>query len=313
MNVMDDKRKSGRILLGQDNNSLINLIAINAVLFLILTFLYIVYHITNDDVSAYYRNVFNWFTLPADISKLSTRPWTILTHMFVHGHDSYLTFIANVLWLWLFGYILQDMTGNRKLIPIYLYGGLAGAFFYVVSYHIFPQLIAGIPGSAFMGANAAVMAVAIATTSVAPDYRIFPMIKGGIPLWIITVIYVILDFVDIREASAAVYLANVAGGATGFLFIYQMRKGSDWSVWMNDLAEWFQNLFNPNKKIKTEKKTIKDEFFYKVKGSQPFTKTPHITQQRIDKILDKINQEGYQFLTDEEKDILKRAANDGDL
>jgi hypothetical protein len=38
-----------------------------------------------------------------------------------------------------------------------------------------------------------------------------------------------------------------------------------------------------------------------------------VTQQRIDEILDKINQQGYRFLTDEEKDILKRAADEEDL
>ncbi len=306
---MNDKRRSNRVLLGQDNNSLINLVAINAVLFLVLTFLFIVYKLSDSDISAYYRNVFNWFTLPADISRLATRPWTLLTHMFVHGKFFHL--LANMLWLWMFGYILQDMMGNRKLIPVYIYGGLVGAFFYVLSYHIFPQLVGGISTATFLGANASLMAVAVATTSVSPDYRIFPMINGGVPLWILTVLYVILDFVTIPSGEPAVYIAHFAGGAFGFLFIYQMRKGNDWSIWMNDFFDWIKNLFNPNKK--KSGKAVKDEFFYQVKGSQPFKKTPHITQQRVDKILDKINQEGYHFLTDEEKDVLKRAANDGDL
>ena len=37
---------------------------------------------------------------------------------------------------------------------------------------------------------------------------------------------------------------------------------------------------------------------------------PNVSQKRIDEILDKINQQGYRFLTDEEKEILKRASED---
>jgi hypothetical protein len=43
----------------------------------------------------------------------------------------------------------------------------------------------------------------------------------------------------------------------------------------------------------------------------PYTKTAtNVTQQRIDDILDKINQKGYNSLTQEEKDILSRASKD---
>jgi hypothetical protein len=50
-----------------------------------------------------------------------------------------------------------------------------------------------------------------------------------------------------------------------------------------------------------------------VAGTQPYKKIPNITQKRIDEILDKINQQGYRFLTSEEKEILKRAAEEEDL
>jgi len=88
-----------------------------------------------------------------------------------------------------------------------------------------------------------------------------------------------------------------------FLFIFLLRRGYDWSEWMNNFFDWFNNLFNPEKKKK--RKSPKDEFFYNVSGTQPYKKIPHITQKRIDDILDKINQQGYRFLTNEET-ITKR-------
>ncbi|WP_431212971.1 rhomboid family intramembrane serine protease [Puia sp. P3] len=49
-------------------------------------------------------------------------------------------FIGNMFWLWGFGYILQDLTGNRKLIPIYFYGGVAGGLLFVLAYTVLPGL-----------------------------------------------------------------------------------------------------------------------------------------------------------------------------
>ena len=303
------EEKSSKILLGQGNNSLVALFAVNSLVFVILKFIFVIYQMSELNPDAFFSNVFNWFTLPADVSRLSTRPWTIITGMFVH--ESVWAVLPAMFWLWVFGYVLQDLTGNKRLAPIYIYGGLAGAFFYVLSYHLFPALQPALPTAALFGSNAAIMAVAIATTTVKPDYRFFPMINGGIPLWIVTLAYVIIDIVSVRLGDPGKYLAHIGGAATGYVFIYQLRKGRDWSVGMNNLFDWFMNLFNPEKR--TKRKSSKDEFFYKVRGAHPYRRIPNVTQKRIDEILDKINIEGYHLLTDEEKDILRRASSKDDL
>jgi len=297
------------MVLGQDGNALVQLVVVNASLFVILKFIWLIYDLNSLNPAAYETNVLNWFALPASTDKLSSRPWTVLTYMFSDSHIP--RFIGNMFWLWCFGYILQDLTGNRKLIPIYLYGGLAGALLFVLSYAIFPQLQATLPVARLLGSNAAIVALAIATTAVAPDYRIFPMINGGIPLWILTLLFLLIDFSSISHGDSGAYIANLAGGGAGFFFIYQLRRGHDGSVWINQIFDWCNDLFNPNKKKKN--RLPKDEFYYKVSGTQPFKKIPNVTQQRIDEILDKINQQGYRFLTDEEKEILKRAADEEDL
>jgi membrane associated rhomboid family serine protease len=305
---MQDRYKK-RMILGQDGNALVLLLAILAIVFCIFKFIYLVYDLSNLNKAAYDQNVLGWFRLPADPGKLMTRPWTILTYMLLHVGVWHL--LGNLLWLWAFGYILQDLTGNRKLIPIFIYGGLAGAFVFILSYNIFPRLTSVAPGVTLEGASAGVMAIAIATTALAPDYRIFPMINGGIPLWVLAIIFVIIDFALIPESNTGGHIAHLGGAAMGFLFIYQLRKGRDWSLWMNQFYDWITNLFNPDKK--NWKKTAKSDYYYNVKGTQPYKKIPNITQKRIDDILDKINQQGYRFLTDEEKEILKRAAEDEDV
>ncbi|HEY6900110.1 MAG TPA: rhomboid family intramembrane serine protease [Puia sp.] len=303
----DNYRK--KMLLGQDGNALVQLVVINAVLFAILYFVKIIYELNSINPLAYQNNVVNWFVLPSSFDKLTSRPWTALSYMFTDIKVG--RFIGNIFWLWCFGYILQDLTGNRKLIPIYLYGGVAGAAFFVLAYNFIPFLHNQAPLAQLAGANAAIMAVAIATTTVAPDYRIFPMINGGIPLWIMTLIFLIINFSLVDRGDSGAYVANLAGAGAGFFFIYRLRRGHDGSVWLNSFFDWCNDLFNPDKRRKA--RNPKDEFYYKVSGTQPYKKIPNVTQQRIDEILDKINQQGYRFLTDEEKEILKRAADEEDL
>lgn len=304
-----EKGYKRRSLFRQDNSALITLIAINLIVFVIFAFVQAIYYLRFENgaqaVAEFNENVLNWLALPADLSKIATRPWTIVTHMFMHTGLWHI--FGNMLWLWMFGYLLQDLTGNRKIVPVFLYGAFAGALAFVVSYNLFPALKPLVNVATALGASAGIMAIAIATTFIAPGYRIFPMLMGGIPLWVITMIYVIIDVASIPVSNTGGHIAHLAGAATGFLFMYSFRRGYDWGEWMNNFWDWFTNLFNPDKPKKG--KLIKEELFYK-SSTKPYKKTPNVTEQRVNEILEKISQKGYNSLTDEEKDLLKRASQD---
>jgi len=226
--------------------------------------------------------------------------------MFVH--DNIWRVFSNMLWLWCFGYIMQDLTGNKKIVPIFIYGGVAGGIAFMLAYNFVPSLQTQLPYASAAGASAGVMAVAIATTMISPQYKIFPMIAGGIPLWVLTALYLISDLATVSVSDTGNLIAHLTGALTGFLFIIFLRRGYDGSEWMSNFFDWVANLFNPDKPKKG--KNIKEELFYK-STSAPFKKTLNVTQQRVDDILDKINQKGYSFLTDEEKELLKRASEEG--
>ena len=292
--------------LGAENNALTWLIIINGIVFILLNFIKIVYFFSEVPQDLFQHQILDWFALPASLEKLSTRPWVLFTYMF--SHLGVWQLISSLLWLWGFGYILQDLTGNRKLIPLYLYGGFVGAVFFLLTNNIFPVLTQQIDVMPpMMGASAALMAVAVGTTTLAPGYRIFPMINGGIPLWVLTLIFVLIDYATIASSSAGMAVAHLAGGAIGFVFIKQLGKGNDLGQWMIDFWNWLDNLFNPEKK--NYDKPQKDKLFYKT-SEPPYRKVANVTQQRLDAILDKINQEGYHMLTDEEKSFLKKASKE---
>ena len=305
---LQQQRIRTKITLGQGGNALLYLVAVCLVLFVGLAFLMAVWYFRfpKETAVAYFRqDVLSWFVMPAGGKALLARPWTLLTHMFVH--DGFWQLFSNMLWLWAFGYILQDMTGNRKLVPVFIYGALTGAVAFYLALHLVPSLRPLLPVAFLAGASAGVMAVAVATTLVAPGYRIFPLIGGGLPLWVLTLVYVMSDLLTTSVSDTAGLIHHLGGALAGFGFVFFLRRGFDASEWMANFFDWVNNLFNPDKPARN--RNIRDELFYE-SDKAPFQRTPHVTQDRIDAILDKINQQGYHFLTEEENDLLKRAGEE---
>lgn len=304
------QRNRAKLSIGQDGNTLTTLLIINLSVFAILAFIKVVYYFSFKEQGAalFNEQIFKWFTLPADVNTFIGRPWTFFTHMFVHDTVTLWHIIGNMLWLWAFGYILQDLSGNKKLIPLYLYGGFAGALAYGLAFNFVPVLNVDLANSYAVGASAAVMAIAIGTTALAPGYRLFPMLNGGISLWVVTVIYVIIDMASISTGdNPGGHIAHLAGAGMGYLFVVALKRGSDWGAWMNSFFDWVNNLFNPDKpKAGVSPKAT---LYYNSKTA-PYKKASIITQQRIDDILDKISQKGFHSLTDEEKEMLKRASKE---
>ncbi len=309
------KKKRRGFLLGADENALMALFAINLLFFVVLLVIQVGVFVDGQSEQYFYTHVVQWFELPASLTKLSERPWTFLSYMFSDsGYSMYgggiIRAISNMIWLWAFGYLLQQMAGNDKIIPIYIYGGLLGGIFFIAANYLIPPLAPMRDTAGLLGANAGVMAVAMATTTLSPGYRFFTQIRGGIPIWVLMGIYILIDFAGVAGFGAAYSLSHLGGALAGFLFVLFLRKGNDGSIWMNKLYKFCTHLFDPKEKKNTNKK---DAIFYEAGNRKPFTKTSNVTQKRLDEILDKINQKGFNFLTDEEKSFLKKASENEDL
>ena len=287
------------------NSPVVFLVIINFSVFLFVKFLSFGKITGDTSLVPYFFEKLNAFLIGDTFKQLLKQPWSLLTYSFFHFE--FLTIVSNMLWLVGFGSILQNITGNRNTIPVYLYGAVAGALAFTATQTI-TATTATPPLFYLYGANAAVIAIATAATVIAPGFRIFSHIKGGIPIWILTVIFLLVDFSGIATADAAYGISHLGGAVAGFLFAVFFRRGMDGSAWLNNLYNGFINLFNPDKKKK--KYSVKEKIFYNTGNRNPFNKIANVTQQRIDEILDKINQKGYQFLTDDEKNILKRAAEE---
>lgn len=301
------KRVKQRFSLGYDGNAVTTLFILNVTFFLLLLIIKVFFFFNQQSPAVYEANVLDWFALPSGLKQLSERPWTILSYMFSDTSNNIMRILSNMLWLWAFGKVLQDIMGNNKIIPIYIYGGWVGALFFIIAHYAIPSLHPQIGNAGLLGANCGTLAVAMATTTLSPDHRFFTQIRGGIPIWVLMVFYLVIDLAGISTLGAAYALAHIGGALAGFLFVFLLKRGNDLSTWMINLFHWTNNLFNPNK---PQKQPAKEKVFYNAGSRTPYQKQSIVTQQRVDEILDKINVKGYHFLTEEEKDILKKAAEE---
>ena len=98
-------------------------------------------------------------------------------------HKEFLHILVNLLWLYWFGKIFLEYLDQKKLVAVYLLGGISGAFTYVLSYNIFPAF-SGIAGESIplLGASASVMAIVVAIAAYVPDYTVYLFLLGRVKI-----------------------------------------------------------------------------------------------------------------------------------
>ncbi len=237
-----------------------------------------------------------WFTL--------THPWVIFTHMFFH--IGFWHILWNMLFLYWFGRIVADFIGNHRVLAIYLMGGLFGALFYLLSANFVPV------GEKALGASAAVMAFVVASGVLSPDYRMNLILLGEVKLKYVVAVLVFLDLIGIANlGNTGGHFAHLGGAAFGWLYVSQLRKGNDWAEpvnrWLSVLGNYFSNIFK--RRSKGPRMVYKNTNRRTAKGNQKSDKEkPSEYQERLDAILDKIKQKGYESLSEEEKEFLFNAS-----
>lgn len=81
----------------------------------------------------------NIFALHAWQSSLF-RPWQLITHMFLHGDFGHI--FGNMLALWMFGSVLENVWGSKRFLTFYMVCGLGAALIHLLflSYEFLPMM-----------------------------------------------------------------------------------------------------------------------------------------------------------------------------
>jgi len=273
-------------------NNLYRLIYINISVFLILVIVSgIGFLLNNPEISG---KALDLFSVPASFSALLARPWTLITYMFTHKEVLHILF--NMLWLYWFGRIFLEYLDERKLVAVYLLGGISGALVYILSFNIFPAFAGVVNESVAIGASASVMAIVIAIAAYVPDYVIQLFLFGRIKIKYMALgIFVLTSIMDFSVNSGG-KLAHIGGALFGYIYTINLKHGRDMGKGFNRIIDFFVTAFKPRKKLKVTHKRVATEYEYNK------IKVEH--QKVINNILEKISKGGYDSLTKEEKQIL---------
>jgi membrane associated rhomboid family serine protease len=212
-----------------------------------------------------------------------TRPWTLVTYMFLHGGLSHLFF--NMLGLFVFGPPLERRLGSNRFLGLYFVGGIAGAIASFASPHV-----------AIVGASAGVFAVSLGFARYWPNAVV--LIWGIIPVraWLLVVIMTVMALLGAQGHGdpGVAHLAHLGGFAGGFIYLKLLEARTG--------AAAFRAVAAPSAT------GVTDDDVARWRGV-PLEAMHPINREEFERVLKKIDQQGLGSLTGDERAFLDRLAN----
>ncbi len=292
MNIIDEIKASFK-----EGSTLTKLIYLNLGVFLAIKIAQIFFILF--DAQQGYETLLRWFAVPASLPGLIRKPWTLVSYMFLH--EGFLHILFNMLWLFWFGRIFLEYLDQKKLVSVYLLGGITGAILYIISFNLFPVFKDVVSESVALGASASVIAVVIAIAAYVPNHTVYLMFIGPVKIkYIGIIIFVVTSILDFSSNTGG-KIAHIGGAILGFLYTSQYRKGTDLGKWINRLIDQLVTLFKPRRNMKVTHKKPNTDYEYNLKKAKE--------QEEINRILEKISKGGYESLTKDEKETLFKASN----
>ncbi len=145
-------------------------------------------------------------------SDIFTRPWILLTSMFLHAGVNHIFF--NMYALLIFGQILEQRIGAKRFLFIYLLSGIAAAFLSSFFY------------SSALGASGAIMGIIGALIILMPGLQLLLFFVVPMPLWIAGIIYAAMDMFGVFFPSGVGNIAHLVGMGIGLAYGFYLKKQS---------------------------------------------------------------------------------------
>lgn len=237
-------------------------------------------------------------------------PWQLVSYMFLHGGISHLFF--NMFALWMFGMDIENLWGTKKFLFYYFLCGIGAG---VANLLIAPMFG---PTAPTIGASGAVYGILVAFGYLFPNRPIYLYFFVPIKAKYLIVIYMAIEFFSASSSlnSGIAHVAHLGGGIIGFIYLLITYKRLGNISFGGRMKNTFENygsdtahkekpkmtsvFNNDSEKIKTAKYEDITTNDYKAEYEEQRKKA----QEKVDAVLDKLSQGGYQSLTEEEKHIL---------
>jgi uncharacterized protein len=157
----------------------------------------------------------NTFTelLILSTSDILTRPWIILTSMFLHGGAAHLFF--NMYVLLIFGPLLESRIGSKRFLIAYFLSGIMAAIGYSVMS----------PDAYALGASGAMMGILGVTIMLLPNLGVLFFFIIPMSLRTAGIIIAIIDLIGLfNSGSGVAHWAHLYGLATGLIYGWYLLK-----------------------------------------------------------------------------------------
>ena len=147
--------------------------------------------------------VYNYLALNPDY--VMQRPWTLITHMFVHADFNHLFW--NMLFLFFFGMELERRVGESKFLQIYILSGIVAAL---------GQMM--ISGGSLVGASGALYGVMGCLAIIAPEIRVLLFFVIPVSIRSAVVLFALIDFLTLGAADNIAHMAHIVGLLVGLAY-----------------------------------------------------------------------------------------------
>ncbi|MGA0965790.1 MAG: rhomboid family intramembrane serine protease [Flavobacteriaceae bacterium] len=236
------------------------------------------------------------FELSSDWSVFIFRPWSLVTYSFLHSGLFHLFW--NMYLLYFSSRLILNLFPVKTFFNIYFLGVILGGITFLLSFSLFPALQNSAP--VMVGASAGVMAVFIFMATYSPEYRV-QLFLFSVKLWYLGLAFVLIDIIQIPSGNAGGHLAHLGGALLGYYYAKKLAQGTDIGLPFERWVNRWVDLFRKKPTLRTVYRNTSNA------AKKAVSKSQDDTQQKIDAILDKISDSGYESLTKEEKDILFKA------
>lgn len=255
-------------------------------------------------------------------------PWQLVTYNFLHlggGFGGLLHIAFNMLWLFWIGKEYERMHGTARVWTVYLGTGIIGGLMCLLLAPVFPS----IAGGYVHGASASVLGVIMAVAILYPYKQIGLLFIGVVRLLYVVLGFLVIDALLALSSSGVAVAAHWGGALGGYFFAKQERGGMERPSW---LPSWFGGGSSTRSRRAssgddmglldrletwlggsvgtsgTSGSSIADESASEQQRGP--TREPRQTdiEKEVDRILDKISEEGYDALSDKEKETLEEAS-----
>ena len=293
------------------------IITINVVVYVVAQFLHL--------WPAGFYFVREHFALHPIFPDILFEPWQLVTYNFMHtsgGLGGLLHIGFNMLWLYWIGKEFERMHGRQQFWTVYLMTGIGGGLLCLVLAQIFPEIAGGMINGRdvpVVGASASVLGVLMTVAILYPYKKIGLLFFGVVRLLYVVVGFLIIDALLMLSTSGTAVAAHWGGALTGFLYAKVVRDEIG-------VPSWLAPLFG-GRRPRSRRSASSPSLFERIKGffgsrdSEPRTRQRPASSSdgaparqsnnrstEVDRILDKISEEGYDALSDDEKQTLYEAS-----